>query len=64
MDKQRIYILKPGFQEQKRRELASLLFEAGYQYVFFGKEPIPGKQKACRQYIEYGTDPRDLEEKS
>ncbi len=63
MDKQRIYILKSTFQEQKKRELAMLLLEAGYGYIQIGSEPVPGKAKARRPFIEFGTDPRDTEDK-
>jgi len=63
MDNQRIYILKSTFQDQKKRELAMLLLEAGYSYIQIGSEPMPGRPKARRPFIEFGTDPRDPEDK-
>ena len=64
MDKQRIYIPKATFQDQKKRDLAMLLLEAGYSFVHIGTEPMTGKPKAKRSFIEYGTDLKEADVKA
>lgn len=63
MEKHRIYILKTTFPEPRKRDLIALLFEAGYTGVQMGSEPVPGRTKARRTYLEFWTEAREAEEK-